>query len=499
MAENKILVFGENVASEDYLTDAEYSTNEIRSSGNIVGLARRKPNNKALKQGTLMASALAQVLADSDGEWAGTEINDSLTPAGIKGIFKNYLETKIDSFTKAISLFSNERYEYDEDTDYLPADARTYNGELYICKQANGPSSTVVNPDSITPSGKDYWMKVGEGGTSYEIGQRVESLIPLTNAMLHPTDGALISGSGSYAEFVTIMAQKVSTNPELFVTEAAWQQTVTGYGECGKFVYDNVANTIRLPLLNGYVKATNTAGEVGDLVEAVAPNIKGDFGWEGYSLYKTASGAFSGASSTTLNFKQETGSSAFSVMKLDASRSSSVYKDSATTIDVQAIKVYSYIVLGTVTKTSIQIDIDQVMSDLALKADKDLSNVTAPVQAFKDMSIAWGMPDYSSGIDIGSNFATLGGSWTAPSDGFIEAIANTPISTYIFLYTQPNSNISSNDNVFLKLSFSGSDSNSLSVIVPILKGQTVYQTSQSPFYFRTAQGKITFYPCKGAN
>lgn len=98
MADNKILVFGENAAAEDYLTDAEYSTNEIRNTGNVVGLARRKPNNKALKQATLMASALAQALADSDGEWTGTEINDSLTPAGIKGIFKNYLETKIDSF-----------------------------------------------------------------------------------------------------------------------------------------------------------------------------------------------------------------------------------------------------------------------------------------------------------------------------------------------------------------------------------------------------------------
>ena len=139
------------------------------------------------------------------------------------------------------------------------------------------------------------------------------------------------------------------------------------------------------------------------------------------------------------------------------------------------------------------------LADFTNFANKDFSNVTAPVQAFKDTSIGWGMPDYSSGINIGSNFVTLGGSWTAPSDGFIEAISNTPSSPYIFLYTQPNSNISSNDNVFLKLSFSGSDSNSVSVIVPILKGQTVYQTSQSPFYFRTAQGKITFYPCKGAN
>lgn len=430
MADNKILVFGENAAAEDYLTDAEYSTNEIRNTGNVVGLARRKPNNKALKQGTLMASALAQVLADADSDagWAGTEINDSLTPAGIKGIFKNYLETKIDSFTKAISLFSNERYEYDEDTDYLPTDARTYNGELYICKQANGPTSPniIVHPDSISPSGKDYWMKVGEGGTSYEIGQRVESLIPLTNAMLHPTDGALISGSGSYAEFVSIMAQKVSTNPELFVTEAVWQQSVTDYGECGKFVYDNVANTIRLPLLNGYTKATNTAGEVGDLVEAASPNIKGTFQARGQSGFRPddgdvevpLSGAFSVTGTTSYTVANATNISGKGI-SFDASHCSSVYKDSATTIDVQAIKVYSYIVLGTVTKTSIQIDIDNVLSDLNLKADKDFSNVTAPVQAFKSMATSWNVPDYDRAISITPN-----ATFTPDFDGFVEVVFN---------------------------------------------------------------------------
>lgn len=163
MAENKILVFGENVTSEDYLTDAEYSANEIRKSGNIVGLARRKPNNKALKQGTLMASALAQALADDDGEWVGTEINDSLTPSGIKEIFKNYLEQKINDYTKNIKLLSDERYEYKNDENYLKNDLVTLNNNIYMAKQPNGPDSVVVSPDSTTPSGADYWKLILTG------------------------------------------------------------------------------------------------------------------------------------------------------------------------------------------------------------------------------------------------------------------------------------------------------------------------------------------------
>lgn len=163
MADNKILVFGENAAAEDYLTDAEYSTNEIRDTGNVVGLARRKPNNKALKQATLMASALAQILADSDGEWAGTEINDALPNTAIKGIFKNYLEQKINDYTKNIKLLSDERYEYKDDENYLKYDLVTLNNNIYMAKQPNGPDSVVVSPDSTTPSGADYWTLILTG------------------------------------------------------------------------------------------------------------------------------------------------------------------------------------------------------------------------------------------------------------------------------------------------------------------------------------------------
>ena len=82
------------------------------------------------------------------------------------------------------------------------------------------------------------------------VGEIVESTVPLTDAGLHLLDGSLLSGSGSYADFVTHMAGVYTDHPELFTTEADWQTSVTNYGVCGKFVYDSVNNTVRLPKIS---------------------------------------------------------------------------------------------------------------------------------------------------------------------------------------------------------------------------------------------------------
>lgn len=306
MADNKILVFGENAAAEDYLTDAEYSTNEIRSSGNVVGLARRKPNNKALKQSTLMASALAQVLADDDGEWAGTEINDSLTPAGIKGIFKNYLETKIDSFTRAISLFSNERYEYDEDTDYLPTDVRTYNGELYICKQANGVSSTVVAPGSDTA----YWQRLDSNGAIGEIKWFAFNTAP---------DGYLVCNGANVSR---------TTYADLFAVIG----TTFGSGDG--------STTFTLPnLIDKFAQGSTTVGTV---KSAGLPNITGKIDASSSSSIEECFGETpksstveSGALSGIYKTQSQTADDGTYVSMLvgftfDASKSNSIYGNSTT-------------------------------------------------------------------------------------------------------------------------------------------------------------------------
>lgn len=252
--------------------------------------------------------------------------------------------------------------------------------------------------------------------------QIIQSPVPLTDANLHLLDGALLSGNGAYADYVTMMAElyNADSTATCWTTESAWQTSVSTYGECGKFVYDSVNNTLRLPKLTSFVQATSSASELGSLVEAGLPNIDGSAQWM-YMGYSEGSGIYKGAfryDPNTSPLPGETAapnaSSAGYPITFDASKSNSIYGNS-TTVQPQAIKYYFYIVIGTISKADIQVNIDNVMSDLTLKADKDFSNVTAPVQAFKDMSVSWGMPDYTAEVSLGepSTYQTL------PCDCFV--------------------------------------------------------------------------------
>lgn len=455
-------------------------------------------------------------------------------------------------------------FEYSATADYEKGALVRYNDKIYLCIQDNSALNT-HNPDDM-----DYWLRVAlnneladylpiaggnltgnltvqnknvvrtvndieadingniviESGTSFLTGQLIQSIVPLNDAMLHLADGALISGSGSYAEFVTLMAGKVSTNPELFCTETEWQTSNTNYGFCGKFVYDDVANTVRLPKVNSQHGALIKSYQSGDswyriyqdgwceqgnsIVNSFTSNLTlsvsliKEFTDTNYfvvlsrkdqSTNNVSNSQLTSNSLTTSSFVIQSG-----LNGADAQNISTIvwqacgYTDIS---DLQVSPIYEYIVVGTVSKTDIQIDIDNVMADLANKADKDFSNITAPVQAFKNMSVGWGMPDYSSGIDIGSNFATLGGSWTAPSDGFVQAMTNGDGN--IFLYTSPHSSIADFSNLFIYMDAINDGGIGSTTVAPIKKGQTIYQTSQSPYNFKTTRGRITFYPCKGAN
>lgn len=335
-------------------------------------------------------------------------------------------------------------FEYSDTADYERGALVRYNDNIYLCVQDNS-ALNVHNPEEM-----DYWLRVAlnneladylplvggnvtgnltvknknvvrtvndieadvngnvviESGTSLIPNQIIISPVPLTDANLHLLDGALLSGSGTYADYVTMMSELYTADPtaNIWTDEATWQASVTNTGSCGKFVYDSVNNTLRLPKYDArYLKSTLSASDLGDLVNAQAPNITGDTG-AGFCV-AGGSGVSSGALSTKSEYiyQPSTGGGSSQSIQLNASDSNPIYSDSATTIDTDAVKVYYYIVLGTVSKTQIQIDIDNVMADLALKAEKDFSNVTAPVQAFKDMSVDWGLPDLSSPVTLNPN------------------------------------------------------------------------------------------------
>jgi hypothetical protein len=318
---------------------------------------------------------------------------------------------------------------YSANFDYVVGRYVVYNNILYKCIQANGASSTVVAPDSVSPLGSDYWKDIEnqeDTSTSLIPNQIIQSPVPLTDANLHLLDGALLSGSGAYSAYVAMMGELYNTDPTAtcWTDEATWQTSVTTYGECGKFVYDSVNNTLRLPKLASFVQATTTANELGTLVEAGAPNITGHAERSGggsiseFSVFTSSTGAITFSTASHPGISGSTSVVGSNSFDFDASLSNPIYGNS-NTIQPQAIKYYFYIVVGTVSKTNIQIDIDNVMTDLALKADKDFTNIDNTAK----IAMAHNAMPSDTYDDI--SWGASGDTYTATADGYFIAQRQT--------------------------------------------------------------------------
>lgn len=105
------------------------------------------------------------------------------------------------------------------------------------------------------------------------VGEIVHSLVPIKCAGLHLLDGSNLASQGLYSAFYQYMLKIHDSGdyPDLFVTETEWQQSVTNYGVCGKFVLDTTGGTIRIPKVIGLVDGTIDATAIGDLTAAYLP------------------------------------------------------------------------------------------------------------------------------------------------------------------------------------------------------------------------------------
>lgn len=325
-----------------------------------------------------------------------------------------------------------------------------------------------------TPSYIDgaKWKIVTDAPLERDLGEIITSILPLSDAGLHLLDGSLLAGGGIYDDFVTYVAGLVSTYPDCFTTEAAWQQSVTDYGVCGKFVYDSVNNTVRLPKITGIIEGTTDLTALGDLVEAGLPNITGSFTNENNGTVG-ATGAFYKTSGDRKDGRS--GSDNYNDWYyFDASRSNPIYGNSDT-VQPQTIKVLYYIVVATATKTEIEVDIDQITVDLANKADKNLANIT-PTQDVKSEITSWGMP---SNTYIDKTLTT--GTYTAEANGYVEVGVSS--STFVSVNIGNLINASNRSN-----------NGNLTVFTPIQKGKsytiTATQSSLQTHRFIYAEGEI---------
>ena len=255
--------------------------------------------------------------------------------------------------------------------EYLKTDGETASwSNVESLPSQTGNAGKVLTTDGTTAS----WQPA----QTRNIGEYAWSALPLTDAGLHLLDGSLLPSGGVYAQFVQHINGLQASYPDLFVTQADFDASVSAYGSCGKFVV--TSSGVRLPKVSDILQGTTDVTAVGDLVEAGLPNIKGvwrddiarGMDYSSGAFYPeqvTAEfGSFANSSTQTSNLNHA----------FDASRSSPYYKDSVTKPTPQTIKSLLYICVATSVKTQIQVDIDNLATDLNGKADKDFANVTKP-------------------------------------------------------------------------------------------------------------------------
>lgn len=308
--------------------------------------------------------------------------------------------------------------EWDENTTYYTNQFCRVGKDFYCSKIDD---NTGNNPVLATDEWELWSGGGGTGGASRNIGETVFSLLPLEDAGLHLLDGSLIEGLGSYRAFVQYIASLYGTgetHPSYFVTEEEYQTSITKYGVCGKFVYDSTANTVRLPKVTGIVEGTLDVTALGDLVQAGLPalkisattnstgahthtrgtmNITGNASQlVGAQVNANASGAFSYTASSnnnvgtsgsnyyaykTLSFNASnnwtgaTASNGAHTHTVTVNNNSSTLFGNSDTVQPQTIKGFMYLVIANAAKTEIEVDIDNVMTDLNGKADVDLGNL----------------------------------------------------------------------------------------------------------------------------
>lgn len=367
-----------------------------------------------------------------------------------------------------------------------------------LCSTNNSSWDVAITGSSALSVNTKYYVKGSFNGTEYKLELSTDKESFTTVGVVSSTSSIYIvdkqklgnnnAGNETFLgsidlkeSYIDINGQRWWTGAEeikpCFCTEAQWQTSVTQYGVCGKFVYDSVNNTVRLPKVTGKLDGTTDVNALGDLEPLFVklPNITGYFNILKAEI-TSATGAFSTGSNRSGNGANVV-TGKYCDANFNASRSSSVYSGNGTdtTIHEQAVNVLYYIVIATSTKTDIQVDIDEIATDLNGKADRDFDN-TIPSQRFKNNSINWVVPSYPDVITVTGTTTFI-----APTAGLI------------YMRGQGNRHISFTINGQTEVGLAGgSATNAGWVSYAYLAQNDVCQIVGGP-------NVVYFYPAKGAN
>lgn len=274
-------------------------------------------------------------------------------------------------------------------TNSIPKSLQVYNDNIY---NAETHTLTVQKIESASLP------------TGLPIGSIITSAVPLTDASVHLLDGSTISQTGIYADFVTYLKSQISAGYDLSCTETEFNNDVQSTGNCGKFIIDDTAGTIRLPKITRFIQGLSSINDIGKSISAGLPNIYGEINIpNGRSAtgnsYFNVSGAFEYKENASQIGNAGDGGQGGRII-IDANSGSSVrdiYGNSST-VQPQATEYPYYIVLADTVKTDIIVNIDNVTSEL-----NNLSNELTNKVSKTDYNALGDFVDIFSGSNVSVN------------------------------------------------------------------------------------------------
>lgn len=302
-----------------------------------------------------------------------------------------------------------------------------------------------ANGNFTLPQGEIYGM-IEKSKTTGFLGQTVFSLDPLFNDGLHLLDGALLQGDGVYESFIDNYIKPLyNSTPSRFVTETAWQQSVSTYGVCGFYVYDSTNNTVRLPKVTGFVEGTLDGSALGSLVEAGLPSHSHSGTTDGVGnhihgcpqgtvenvggnqIY--ASGDDMTAAVATWVNSGEAGAHSHS---FTTSQITDAIYGNSNTVQPQSIKGYMYIVVANNVSSAATVNQSGIITEVANKLDTDGSNAPSKLS---EALLSRFMPDYENVIT--ASFTS--GVWMqVTKDSFVVSEGTDSYAENYSVYVSPN-------------------------------------------------------------
>lgn len=285
-----------------------------------------------------------------------------------------------------------------------------------IGHRASGTPAVGAEESSLWTFGE--WSPMGGGGKDiFEVFYSTSASTP-RGAFPLWTGETIINCQTMYPTFWQRALEYQSNGTIRVVTSTVYDQEIATYGECGAFVIDTNAGSIRLPKITRFVSSLGAISDIGVTLPAGLPNITGKlviYEGNGSSTFgistnnSVTDGAFTKhvVSANRNGISRTEGSFSTFDLGFDASKSNSIY-GSANTVQPPSVCLALYI---------------QVFNTITPTATTDLE---ARVGVLEANAIMFARHDFTA--------ATGTGGWQQNSDGFYEYTFMTNHFTLSHIY-----------------------------------------------------------------